>query len=792
MLYPDNWLPVHLGGDINSSGQFLHDFSYAGYRRGDSAPPFGVTAGTVITLDAAVYGSGTADATTAIQSAIDTVCAAGGGVVQLSIGTFRVRPQGSNNYALKINCDNMVLRGSGDRQTHIFNDEPVMRNKSVITLIPTGATSVEGVTTNRVNITQDLLLPTRVLPVQSTAGYAVGDWIDVRNTVTDAFIVDHDMTAFWNNSQGQTSWRGLIYFRRVVAVDSAHNRLIIDAPTRYPLKVRDSARVLRLQTVVREIGLENFSIGMRQNLTPGLGDEDYDTPDTGAYEMHSAAAILVSARVVDSWVWRVSSYRPTLNADNVHVLSRGIVLQAGSARTTVEANTMGFPQYRGGGGNGYLFNLNGGQDHLLKDNAAEGGRHNYIFNSFVTTGNVIHNNTSINARLASDFHAYLSVANLVDQMRLDRDFLQSVNRGTTSGGAGHTTTQSVYWNTIGLAYVRPNFPYLIETAQYGWGYVVGTQSTTGAIGVVTDSISNNYWATLGGDEPLDFVEGVGQGASLTPQSLYLDQLARRRAREASMLNGVRVLDASSDVVLSTLQNGVTIGSTAAVTLRADTSGPTASVIFGVNGQDYLDNQAPFRLSDTGRQLIPGSYTVTVSLYPGRNGLDMPTQTTTFSFTVDPVQAEPRLQLALQGRPPAPHARWAVPVRVIVKPTAGGAAIHDTTLTANTSGQVSVPALPPGSYHIWVKHAHTLSALSSSLILTSGINLLTIDPLREGDADGNNAVSILDFSLLAAAFGTSTDQMGFDVRTDFNGDGVVSISDFSLLAAHFGTGGAALP
>ena len=35
VLYPENWTP----GYTNSSGQFLHDFSYAGYERGEKDIP---------------------------------------------------------------------------------------------------------------------------------------------------------------------------------------------------------------------------------------------------------------------------------------------------------------------------------------------------------------------------------------------------------------------------------------------------------------------------------------------------------------------------------------------------------------------------------------------------------------------------------------------------------------------------------------------------------------------------------------------------------------------------------
>ncbi|RME00028.1 MAG: hypothetical protein D6812_10445, partial [Deltaproteobacteria bacterium] len=81
-------------------------------------------------------------------------------------------------------------------------------------------------------------------------------------------------------------------------------------------------------------------------------------------------------------------------------------------------------------------------------------------------------------------------------------------------GAGHTVTQSVYWNTSGGGEIL--------SWQYGWGYVIGTTD----MAVVT---------LLGpprsaGTAPADYVEGENRGATLDPPSLFEDQLQRRLSR----------------------------------------------------------------------------------------------------------------------------------------------------------------------------------------------------------------------------------------------------------------------
>lgn len=148
-------------------------------------------------------------------------------------------------------------------------------------------------------------------------------------------------------------------------------------------------------------------------------------------------------------------------------------------------------------------------------------------------------------------------------------------------------------------------------------------------------------------------------------------------------------------------------------------------------------------------------------------------------------------VTLQGRPTAPNPLWATTLNVIIKPTGGGAAIFNGTVTTNTSGQFTINPLEPGNYNIWVKHAHTLATLTP-MTLAAGPQTINAGTLLEGDANNDNTVTLPDFSILASAFGTSTGAPAFDARADFNGDGSVTLPDFSLLAANFGQTGAVAP
>ena len=80
---------------------------------------------------------------------------------------------------------------------------------------------------------------------------------------------------------------------------------------------------------------------------------------------------------------------------------------------------------------------------------------------------------------------------------------------------------------------------------------------------------------------------------------------------------------------------------------------------------------------------------------------------------------------------------------------------------------------------------TALASAQMVTLTVGENNISIGPMREGDADGNGLVNIIDFSILATAFGKLSGQAGFNIAADFNNDGIINITDFSPLATSFG-------
>lgn len=510
-LYPDDWKP----GGADAEGRFLHDFSYAGYHRGEKKLPR--VEGPVFDVTAAPYradASGRADATAAIQAALDAASASGGGVVLLPSGTYRIAPPEGRQEALWIKGDGVVLRGAGAGKSFLFNDRTDMAGKTVLRVESEKKADwhADGPSNPASLLIEDAANQSREVRVENPDLFAPGDLVILRGDLTQRFIDAVGMNGKWQPAGGASPNRTLMFCRRVVEVDGPGQRVVLDVPLRYPVLVADSARLVKIPGhMISEVGLEDFSFGMKQCPGDGLAEEDWNREGTIGKAVHGSTGIRLEA-AENCWLRSVHTYAPAGNDPRVHVLSNMLALSR-SRNVTVDSCDFRFAQYKGGGGNGYLFTMQG-QENLLVNCHAEGGRHNYDFGTMRCSGNVINRCLAKDGQLGSDFHMFLSVSNLLDAMTCDGDFLEARDYRPWGGNPIHgvTTSQSVFWNTTGLRYSQEKVngrPVLIRSQQVGHGYVIGTQ------GPCHEVFSD------------DFVEGIGSGAGLQPQSLYADQLERR-------------------------------------------------------------------------------------------------------------------------------------------------------------------------------------------------------------------------------------------------------------------------
>lgn len=551
-LYPEDWDPQVTLSEVDfRTDEFIQDFSYAGYHRGERIIPW--VQGPV--FDVTEYdadASGANDSTLAIQAAIDAAAAAGGGVVYLPAGEYRISRRPGQSYALAVRSSNLVLRGAGTERTFIINTSHEMRQAQAILVAPAGGSNWTASRSQPVNITEDYTGPTKTVQIANLRGFEVGQWIAVQNRFTDqvsengSFVQDVKMDLASPNpswlGQGE-SLGGTIDYRMITAIDEENRELTLDAPTRWFLLQRDNARVYYVDPHLEEVGLEGFSIGnLRHPSTDNFADSAYNNTGSPAYDVHSSYLINLT-RVLNSWVRDVHSYNPG-NNNTIHILSNGLVLDWSRA-VTVERVQMQRAQYGGGGGNGYMIRLNSVNEILVQDSLVAFCRHGFVMWRMQNSGNVIRNSydgvTGVQLSNAgnfqgtggrgSDHHGLFSHSNLFEGNTLDTSFLEAAFRGTSGGSIPHaqTSSQVLFWNQIGLSY-HPSYPYIVHSQQAGRGYIIGTQGEAPNVRT-TPRISGSGPFT----DPVDRTEGIGESENLYPQSLYEDQVVTRFQREGRIL-----------------------------------------------------------------------------------------------------------------------------------------------------------------------------------------------------------------------------------------------------------------
>ena len=499
-LYPEDWAPDFTASD----GHFLHDFSYAGYHAGQDAIPSPLP-GTV--YDVTSYGAdptGSTDATNAVQAAMDAAAAShASAIVDFPAGTYRF------DGLLRVRASNIVLRGAGSSSTYLyFTRTSGMSDTSHLTFsgtITQGADhplAVDGV--NRASTVQ----------LTDVSGLAVGDAVAIGWTITDAFTEEHGMTGVWVSFTNQ--WKTM-FRRTITAIDATTGTVTLDVPLRYPAKLRDNASLRVESGYLTEVGVQDLAVSTVN---------DWST----AWTVDRTHAIgLVGVR--DGWISNVKSWESPMSTDGrgKHLMSGGFLIQD-SRRVTVSDCDLENAQNRGDNGNGYLYEVMRSNEVLTEDSVGKNGRHNFIQNwDFGTSGCVwLRTNSSgghsyyadwdpIGWTSYSEFHHSLAMANLIDQS-IATDGWQAVNRQSESSGAGHSATETVWWNTSGGGYLR--------SLQYGDGYVIGTDG----MDVHTDPAEWDWNNSGEGTEPEDWTEGVDASDPLEPASLYEDQLARRLSR----------------------------------------------------------------------------------------------------------------------------------------------------------------------------------------------------------------------------------------------------------------------
>ncbi len=476
--------------ESDAIGNFIPDYSYAGYRNGEAPIPAVPTVQTI----APVSGDNTAH----IQAAIDAVAAlpmgADGirGAVELAAGTYPVAG------SLIINANGVVLRGVGqgdDPATSTIivgeGNSPQARN-----LITVGGASFVSWNSAEAGTRSDIISPVvpagaRTIRVDNPGLYEVGDNVIITHPSTNEWLE----TINFGNTGSDAPWVAgqldLIYNRYITAINSATGQITLDVPL-YDRLDRSLSQaevyVLNEPDIRRNSGVENLRIAVASS---------------GALnEAHVRTAIFLEG-VEDVWVRDVTALRFSYAAVNTEVATR--VTVSGCSGLTPHSPITG--------GRRYNFAANFQSNNILfTDCTGSDGRHTFVCNAASTgSGIVFHNSTSSGDLSASEGHRRWSQALLFDNITFTDPstftLLGLYNRGNFGTGHGWSAVHSTAW---GVSVPFSRF-IVLQRPPGRQNYAVGCNA------LVTN------------EGPFVFPIGYSELTNETPAiaSLYTTQLAKR-------------------------------------------------------------------------------------------------------------------------------------------------------------------------------------------------------------------------------------------------------------------------
>jgi hypothetical protein len=479
----------HLIYHSDKNGVAIPDYSFAGYHSGGVALP-------TVPAQINLLPTG-ADDTAAIQHAIDTVSArpldAHGfrGAVQLGPGVYHC------SAALAIAASGVVLRGAGSGGNHeattinLAGDPHVgiiiKGNFALNTIFPA------------TNIT-DAYVPfgAHTIHVTDATHIHAGDLVQISKPVTAAWIEYMGMSGLERPDRDEHWIQGILKVRRLVTAVSGNAvtfqiALMDSYDSQFLSTEHFTVQPVAVSGQVKEVGVEDLRI-----VAPAVSVDFHDA-HTIAMEIAAAA---------DSWVRNVAMIDTT----------EGVRMDFNSERITLTRVDVEQSKAITSSAKPFDFAINGTQ--VLVDRATGSGDSVFYFATeprqqgpVVILNSVFHGDGNIEP------HQRWSTGLLVDNCSVPDGGIHLINRGIMGSGHGWTIGWGVVWNST-----AGNF--IIQQAPGTTTWAMGNRGPLKSEGVPDGKGGRVHGTPL----PSGLIES--QGKPVTPQSLYLSQLAERLGPDA--------------------------------------------------------------------------------------------------------------------------------------------------------------------------------------------------------------------------------------------------------------------
>lgn len=485
-----------LGPDKN--GETILDFSRVGYKWGDEAIPSPAVVKTISPP------AGGADASDLINNALAAAHSAGGGVVFLEKGEYRV------GKTIKFEGKkNVVLRGAGSSETDgtriiatstaagFTSNEPT----NILISMRGGAAGPNQGSTSA--IVDDYVPAGRFwVRVTDPTLFAVGQDVVVKRNITDQWITDLKMT-------GHNGWEA-------TKIDRKHMERVvtkIDADTLWfenPLSI----------CIESKYGGGSVYRYSYPDRIEGCGVEDMflTTVSTGSTDENHASVAIYLNRAQHCWVRNVTSTKFAFTGVGILQYAKNITVENCKVLDMHSVMT---------GSRRYPFLIKG-QLSLVKDCYCETARHAYSTSSPTTNGpNVFVNCSAKTCYSDNGPHQRMASGTLYDNIKIEKTgslwsagVFAFMDRGTVDGH-GWTELNGVLWNIEtdgGICVQKPP----VSGTNYGVGCVGPALSGYPGVGTRDQG-------TI-----------VSKGTHVTtPKSLYEAQLAFRKEHRPGGVMDVR-------------------------------------------------------------------------------------------------------------------------------------------------------------------------------------------------------------------------------------------------------------
>lgn len=402
-----------LSYQVDSLGNRVPDFSYAGYKAGETPIPHPIATYTIPLVDG--------DATALIQNAIDHLGTkkinADGfrGVLLLQEGEYQISGE------LKIKHSGIVIRGAGMNKTILLAS-----GKGRRTLIEISGDG--DLNKNKPIKISEQYVPVNAMEMNIPSGHMLkkGDKVLVHRPSTLEWIIDLG-TDHFGGDIGYLSWKPGdydIYWDRTIT-DVVADKIYIDAPITTALESKYGGGYIIPYTWngrIENIGIEDLTC---------ISEYDKTNPKD---EAHSWVAISIE-NTQDAWVRNVSFN---------HFAGSAVSVLESAKRITVENCKALAPISEIGGQRRYTF-FTSGQQTLFQRLYAEDGYHDFAVGYTAAGPNAfVQCQSELPHSYSGSVDSWAS-GTLFDIVNVNGNALSFKNRRQEGQGIGWSTANSVFW-----------------------------------------------------------------------------------------------------------------------------------------------------------------------------------------------------------------------------------------------------------------------------------------------------------------------------------------------------------